>query len=92
MAMTIIKPGYHCDQCGEVEGRIWWSNKEQDLVVSCTKCGAIIQTHDQAMYYSSLKKEDNKHDQEQLELNLKQLEVSIDDRFELWLSGWEKKK
>ena len=40
--------------------------------------------------YEQLEKLDNQHDQEQLELNIKHIEVSVDDRFEVWLSGWKK--
>ena len=41
--MTAYKEGYICPICGPVKAKIWWSNEENDLVASCTKCGAIIQ-------------------------------------------------
>jgi len=52
--MGVIKKGYHCPDCGDVDGKMWWSNEENNLVVSCSKCGQILQTHDESMYTTSL--------------------------------------
>jgi len=41
--VTVYKEGYTCPICGPVTAKLWWSNKENDLVASCTKCGAKIQ-------------------------------------------------
>jgi len=42
--MTVYKDGYYCHVCDKtVKAKIWWSNEENDLVASCTKCGAKIQ-------------------------------------------------
>lgn len=41
--MTVYKEGYICPVCGPVTAKIWWSNDENDLVASCTICGAKIQ-------------------------------------------------
>jgi len=41
--LTVYKEGYICPVCGPVTAKLWWSNEEDDLVASCTKCGAKIQ-------------------------------------------------
>lgn len=42
--MTIYEEGHYCHVCDKlVKAKIWWSNKENDLVTSCTECGTILQ-------------------------------------------------
>jgi len=42
--MTVYKDGYYCHVCEKtVKAKIWWSNKENDLVASCAECGADLQ-------------------------------------------------
>ena len=41
--MTVYHDGYICAICGPVTAKLWWSYKEDDIVASCTKCGAKIQ-------------------------------------------------
>ena len=42
--MTVYQDGYYCHVCKKsVKTKTWWSNEENDLVASCTECGAIIQ-------------------------------------------------
>jgi len=42
--MTVYEDGYYCHICDKtVKAKIWWSNKENDLVASCTICGTELQ-------------------------------------------------
>ena len=41
--MVVYQEGYNCPVCGVVKAKLWWSNEENDLVASCTKCGQPIQ-------------------------------------------------
>jgi len=41
--MAVYKEGYECPVCGPIRAKLWWSNEENDLMASCSKCGIKIQ-------------------------------------------------
>ena len=48
---------YECLECGKVDGVMYWSNFEGDMLVSCKECGAFLQVYDRQMYHTGIPKE-----------------------------------
>ena len=57
MAQRIKDKRFNCEDCGEVEGNMYWSNLEDEMMVSCSKCGGFLQVYDRQMYYTGITKE-----------------------------------
>ena len=57
MARRVEHIKYECPDCGEVDGVMWWSNDENEMLINCRECGKFLQVYDQQMYHTAITEE-----------------------------------